>query len=168
MRWAREQTSAESMFLVAGDPAEWFPAFAERTVIASPWGSEWQPPDERERQVELYRDSAGCASAACIKQIPVRTNVSPEYVYLTREGSRSWVARETLSPMEWNALQQQVNKSDYANVAYRNRDVAILDVEQADSSKSVNGTSSKPSKFGELASSEALVFRTMSSSISYP
>ncbi|WP_227380664.1 hypothetical protein [Haladaptatus halobius] len=36
MWWARERTSADATFLVAGDPAEWFPVFTERTVIASP------------------------------------------------------------------------------------------------------------------------------------
>lgn len=135
MRWARERTAADATFLVAGDAAEWFPVFARRTVVASPWGSEWLPPDERDRQVARYREIAVCASATCIERTLARDDVSPEYVYLSREGSRSWIARDTLSRAEWAALLERINASDDAGVAYVNRDVAILDVERADAPK---------------------------------
>lgn len=143
MRWARDRTHPDATFLVAGDAAEWFPVFARRTVVSSPWGAEWLPPDERERQVALYRKSATCASADCIEQVLARNGVSPDYVYLTREGSRSWVAREDWSSAQWRALVEGLDAGDRTEVAFRNEDVAIVrvrEVELAEGNRTVQSS----------------------------
>ncbi|MGA9399607.1 ArnT family glycosyltransferase [Haladaptatus sp.] len=131
MRWMRERTPADATVLVAGDAAEWFPVFAERTVVASPWGAEWLPPDRRERQIALYRESSTCASARCLRKLLARDDVSPDYVYLTREGSRSWIARETLTTAQWRGMLGRLNGSTGTSVVFRNRDVAVVKVESS-------------------------------------
>ncbi|WP_232423763.1 ArnT family glycosyltransferase [Haladaptatus paucihalophilus] len=128
MRWVRERTAADATVLVAGDAAEWFPVFTHRTVVASPWGAEWLPPEERERQISIYRNASACASATCIRQTLDRDDVSPEYVYLTREGSRSWTARETLNRAQWNEMLERLGTSNGTRVVFRNRDVAVVQV----------------------------------------
>ncbi len=128
MQWVRERTPPDATVLVAGDAAEWFPVFAHRTVVASPWGAEWLPPDRRERQVSLYRESSTCASATCIERVLTKDDVSPDYVYLTREGSRSWIARETVTPTQWAELLRRLNGSSGTSVVFRNPDVAIVRV----------------------------------------
>ncbi len=129
MGWIRERTPPDATVLVAGDAAEWFPVFTKRTVLASPWGAEWLPPDQRERQVSLYRESSTCAAAKCIEKLLARNDVSPDYVYLTREGSRSWIARETLTPAQWSGLLGRLNRSSGTTVVFRNRDVAVVKVD---------------------------------------
>jgi hypothetical protein len=129
MRWIRDRTPTDATVLVAGDAAEWFPVFAHRTVVASPWGAEWLPPDQRERQISLYRNSSTCSSATCIQDILARDDVSPDYVYLTREGSRSWIARETLRRAQWKEMLDRFVEWEGTTVVFRNRDVAVVKVD---------------------------------------
>jgi hypothetical protein len=126
MNWARRNTPSKATFLVAGDAVEWFPVLANRTSIASPWGAEWLPPPRRAERIERYRAAAECRTAGCLMQVLEATSPSPAYLYVPREGSRSWTARDVFSEEQWTELAREFERSNQYRVVYRNRGVLIV------------------------------------------
>jgi hypothetical protein len=126
MNWVGRNTPTDARFLVAGDAAEWFPLLANRTSVASPWGAEWLPPPRRTEQIEQYRAAAECRTESCLTDVLDRTAPSPEYLYVPREGSRSWTARDELSSDQGRELVEQFERSNRYGIVYRNRGVLIV------------------------------------------
>ena len=131
MGWVRANTPRGATFLVAGDAAEWFPLLAERTSLASPWGAEWLPPAERTEQIARYRATAECSTVSCLMRVFDRvrrstTSGAPTYLYVPREGSRSWTARDEFSTSQWRELVGAFERSRRYEIVYRNRGVVIL------------------------------------------
>jgi len=84
MSWARSHTDPDARFVVLGDAAEWFPYFADRTLLVGPWGVEWQSADRYRRQLELYRRLATCQGEPCVTGILQRADVRPGYLYVSK------------------------------------------------------------------------------------
>lgn len=120
-----------------------FPLLADRSSVASPWGAKWLPPPEREGQIERYRAAAECRTARCLTRVVETTapaslprastrspksSASPTYLYVPREGSRSWTARSEFSAAQWGELASEFERSKRYEVAYRNRGVLIVRV----------------------------------------
>ena len=132
MGWARRNTPPGTTFLVAGDAVEWFPLLANRRAVASPWGAEWLPPPERSGQIERYRAVAECRTARClIRVFEAASSDSPSgassaYLYIPREGSRSWTARSEFSTTQWAELAGELGLSNRYAIAYRNRGALIV------------------------------------------
>jgi hypothetical protein len=132
MGWARRNTPSRATFLVAGDAAEWFPLLANRRSVASPWGAEWLPPPERSGQIERYRAVVECRTARCLIRVfeaassDSPSGASPAYLYIPREGSRSWTARSEFSTTQWAELAGELGRSNRYAIAYRNRGALIV------------------------------------------
>jgi hypothetical protein len=84
MAWAANETPPNAAFVVLGDAAEWFPLFADRTILVGPWGVEWTTPERYERQLTLYRTVSGCDSEGCLTAALSTAEVDPEYVYVPK------------------------------------------------------------------------------------
>lgn len=76
MAWAASNTPPSSRFFVvpqdgwaADRVAEWFPALAQRTSVATVQGREWLPERQFERFERLYRNARDCAArdVACVE-----------------------------------------------------------------------------------------------------
>lgn len=85
MTWTARNTTESSTFVVLGDAAEWFPVFAERTILVGPWGVEWTTPGRYRFQLELYRSVSDCGDAACLSHRLRRARLSPDYVYVPKD-----------------------------------------------------------------------------------
>jgi hypothetical protein len=86
MIWVREQTSRSAQFLVTGKVAEWFPLFAHRTILVSPWGSEWT--GKAQKQSKMYHVFGECEDAACYTRMIQESDLRPNYVYIQKENVR--------------------------------------------------------------------------------
>ena len=84
MSWVANGTEPDAAFVVLGDAAEWFPLFADRTILVGPWGVEWTTPERYEHQLSLYRTVSECDSARCLTAALSSHGVDPDYVYVPR------------------------------------------------------------------------------------
>ncbi len=82
MEWAARETPPDAQFAVLGDPAEWFPYVAERTVLNVWWGVEWTTPEKYAQQRALHGDLAACNDATCVNETPDEYDIDPDYVYI--------------------------------------------------------------------------------------
>jgi hypothetical protein len=87
MEWIRENTPAESKFIVLSHPQvkEWTPQIARRTVLNMPFGSEWEPEESR-RIIRLEGLLKGCLDFDCIQASVVETmGYDDVYLYIDRD-----------------------------------------------------------------------------------
>ena len=87
MEWVRENTPAESKFIVLSQPQvkEWTPQIARRTVLNMPFGSEWEPEESR-RIIRLEGLLKGCLDFDCIQASVVETmGYDDVYLYIDRD-----------------------------------------------------------------------------------
>lgn len=113
MEWVENETRPNASFVVAGPSFEWFPYLSNRTILLSPWGSEWS--DQYGKHSALQDKLSSCWNASCVNETIDRLNASPEYVYVQRSSpSRRALAR---------------NLAAHYERAYRNEGVSIFRVE---------------------------------------
>lgn len=84
MAWAAGHTAPDDAFVVLGDPGEWLPLYAERTILLGPWGWEWKETSGYYRELERYDAVATCDTAACLSTWLDRLDRDPEYVYVPK------------------------------------------------------------------------------------
>ena len=84
MAWAANETAQDATFVVLGDAAEWFPLFADRTILVGPWGVEWTTPEQYEEQLTLYRTISECDSERCLTAALSTSDVDPDYLYVPK------------------------------------------------------------------------------------
>jgi len=93
MQWAAQNTEPESCFLVlSGDmwsrdrSAEWFPALAERTSVATVQGSEWIGSGEFDRRRRAADEARKCVveNAACLESWIAETGAEVTDVYVAK------------------------------------------------------------------------------------
>lgn len=126
--WIRSETPADASFVVIGDAAEWFPLLADRTSLVAARGSEWDGAVPYERQRQLRADLSECLSAACVSETLAGAGLSPDYIYLPRDGYVEPIHR-TLAPLRWSLLRTDFERSQEYEVVYRNDEVAVVRVD---------------------------------------
>ncbi len=131
MAWAERNTAPSATFVVLGDAAEWFPLFADRTILLSPWGAEWEGAARFERQKTLYDSVSACGDADCLARTLDTADVAPDYVYVPK--GRYTIRRDdrTQSP----AMRRTLAASPRYRLAFENADVMIFEVTPVDGSE---------------------------------
>ena len=93
MQWARDQTKAESRFLVVSGEAwavdktsEWFHVLADRVSVATPQGYEWVSGGVFAKRVEEHDEVQGCAYAesACLHEWSKLHGVAFDYLFIPK------------------------------------------------------------------------------------
>jgi len=82
MAWVEANTAPSAEFAVVGDAAEWFPHYADRTILVSPWGTEWTSPATFRLHLERYEQLSACDSAICLEWSLRGVPGDAEYVYV--------------------------------------------------------------------------------------
>jgi hypothetical protein len=124
MAWARAETPRSAEFVVLGDAAEWFPLFAERTILVGPWGVEWERPAAFRRQLALYEGVSVCRDAQCVTRSLREAGVEPDYVYVPKgEYTVRGVVQEQAAGMH-----PSLAAADRYELVYENRGVAVYRV----------------------------------------
>jgi hypothetical protein len=122
MAWAAANTAERDRFVVLGDAAEWFPYFARRPIVVSPWGVEWVDADQYYRQLSLYKRLSGCDRETCVTATLARANVQPEYVYVPTDAYTVRGIRHDQGPR----LVDSLRSSDRYRQVYENDGVVIF------------------------------------------
>jgi hypothetical protein len=83
MEWTNNNTPSDSTFVTIGGRGEWLPYFADRTIVFSPWGTEWTG------QQAVYMQRLGalsrCPTARCVSTQLSQTNTTPDYIFITKD-----------------------------------------------------------------------------------
>ncbi len=123
MEWARAETAAGDEFVVVGDVADWFPHYAERTSIVSPWGAEWVP-GQYAHHNEMTTSLVACKRANCLSAVLDQYSLSPDYLYVPN-------GRVTAGGFDYQqppAMRQSLAASEQFRIVYTNPDVTIVAV----------------------------------------
>ena len=132
MAWAETNTDPEAEFVVVGDAAEWFPYFADRTILVGPWGVEWKSAARYRQQLSRYRAVSTCDTASCVTRELRQGGHRPEYLYVPRgEYTVRGLQHRTGSSLPQSLAASERYERQYANegvVVYRvNRSTAGAD-----------------------------------------
>ena len=122
MAWAASETPPDAAFVVLGDAAEWFPLFADRTILVGPWGVEWTTPERYETQLSLYRTVSECDSEQCLTAALSTAGVDPEYVYVPK-GDYTVRGLEESGSRE---LRRTLRRSGEYNRVFENEGVVVF------------------------------------------
>ena len=82
MAWVEANTAPSAEFAVVGDAAEWFPHYADRTILVTPWGTEWTSPATFRLHLARYEQLSACGSATCLERSLRGIPGDAEYVYV--------------------------------------------------------------------------------------
>lgn len=90
MKWVDEHTSADARFLVVPGrnwaidlEAEWFPALAQRSSVATVQGAEWLPDREFEKRLNRQEELLGYGTLQEIETWQQRHNIRFNFIYLS-------------------------------------------------------------------------------------
>lgn len=109
MHWAAAETGSDDRFVVipstpweTAKEAEWFPAMADRTSLATVQGSEWLPNHEFDRRIWEHNWLWGCGNAttACLTSWIRASGLDFTYLWLPGSGGRSCCDRLLTSILE--------------------------------------------------------------------
>ena len=151
MAWAANETHPDATFVVLGDAAEWFPLFADRTVLVGPWGVEWTSPERYERQLSLYRAVSTCDSEGCLSAALSIRDIDPTYVYVPKG---TYTVRG-LEETETGELRRELRRSGAYVPVFENEGVVVFRqpgelrepaASLADASERPNGRVPRPPK----------------------
>lgn len=123
MEWAQTHTRPSADFLVLGDTAEWFPYYSERTILVSPWGTEWT--DHFREEVQRYLSMSTCEDLACLEAKMQAAHGTPDYVYVS---ANEYTVRGQEYSAQHALILDMVRSSDY-DLQYANRGVLVFEVE---------------------------------------
>lgn len=124
MEWVRTETKPAAEFVVIGDIADWFPYFAERTSLVSPWGTEWDTTDQYGAHIEMTRGFAECTTADCLSAMLDTHGLSPEYLYIPA-GRITARGTNRIQPSE---LHQSIVDSDRFHIVRENDEAMVVAV----------------------------------------
>ena len=82
MDWARAETPPDATVVVLSDAAEWFPLYADRTMLVGPWGVEWRSRDAYDRQLNTFVEISACETVECVDARLAAVGAAPDYVYV--------------------------------------------------------------------------------------
>ena len=135
MAWVANNTTTDAEFAVVGDSAEWFPHYADRTILLSPWGTEWTSPEEFQLHLERYEELSACDSATCVEWTLRGVPGDAEYVYVPK-GEYTIRGQEQEPPEE---LIESLADAERFDRVYENEDVVIFEVERSEGSSAASG-----------------------------
>jgi hypothetical protein len=136
MLWAKENTPAESRFLVlTGEPeamcessAEWFPALAERTSISTLQGREWLLGNKFGEFIGHRAGIQGCIDEGveCLKRESTYFGADFDYIYISiKTPTNNCKAVETSSRTTRGLVTALENLPEYS-VAYKTKDAVVF------------------------------------------
>jgi len=124
MAWATANTEPTARFAVAGDAAEWFPLFTNRSIVLGPWGYEWKDTEGYYEEVALFKAVCDCRNATCLTDRLASANRHPDYVYLPKGDFTTRGKEDSMPP----AALARIGATDRYTQVYENRGVAIYRV----------------------------------------
>ncbi|MHB9288890.1 hypothetical protein ACKVMT_17820 [Halobacteriales archaeon Cl-PHB] len=124
MGWAGNHTDPSADFAVASDAAEWFPVFANRSIVLGPWGYEWKDTDGYYQEVELFKNVSACRNASCYTERIAGADRHPDYLYVPK-GHYTVRGQEKSMPVA--AVDRLTNSNRY-RLVYENEGAAIFRV----------------------------------------
>jgi len=86
MAWARAETDPDATVVVLSDAAEWFPLYADRTMLVGPWGVEWRGDGAYDRQLDTFVGISACETVNCVESNLTAVGAAPDYVYVPTDG----------------------------------------------------------------------------------
>ncbi|MFB9806779.1 glycosyltransferase family 39 protein [Haladaptatus pallidirubidus] len=122
MDWVKKETATDAEFIVMGDAAEWFPYFADRTILVSPWGVEWDSSKKYKHQLREYRQVSRCHIEMCLSRQFHQNNIRPDYVYVPK-GTYTVRGFQTQQRPQ---MRRSLIRSEEYQLAYENQDVIIF------------------------------------------
>lgn len=122
MTWVQGHTQPEADVLVLGDAAEWFPYYTDRTILVSPWGTEWTTAERFQQQVILFEMVSTCETLGCLERGLASLDRPPDYLYVP--SGEYTVHGEEKAPR--SGLVTAMKASDRYDLEYENGDVAIF------------------------------------------
>lgn len=126
--WVADGTDPSAEFVVLGDAAEWFPLFADRTILVGPWGVEWTTPEQYRFQLGLYKDISDCDTATCLTDHLRSAGLSPDYVYVPK----GHYSVRGLDRWQSDRMRATLVASDRYVLAYENRGVIVARMRDTD------------------------------------
>lgn len=156
MGWIKSNTDPEAEFAVLGDPGEWLPHFAERTIVLGPWGWEWKKTDGYYREIRLFDVVSTCGSASCISVAMTDAGRNPDYVYVP-------TGRYTVRGRQFvrgSALRQSMIRSERYELVYENDGVMIFEVHHGKGGPGPMDRGSTSSEAAETGTTSDGWFRT--------
>lgn len=135
MEWAQDNTDSSAEFVVAGDAAEWFPYFTDRTILVGPWGAEWNGQDAYRDQISSFVSISNCDSSLCVTDRLNDADATPDYVYLSKDSYtvRGWTA----TPSE--SLRTSMVADGNYELTYENEGVMVFRVGNIYADRSTDG-----------------------------
>lgn len=124
MTWVSAHTASSADFVVLGDAAEWFPLYANRTILVGPWGAEWTTPRRYRRELDEFRTLSTCTDRRCVTTVLARNDLHPKYLYVPR---RTYTVRG-LQYRATGDLQRSLNASGRYRLVFQNGAVGIYRV----------------------------------------
>jgi hypothetical protein len=129
MAWVRENTPADSRFVVLDFPygwfsdsvAEWFPALTERQSLLTVQAQEWLPGAASKVSTQLS-EATNCRmdGLSCFEKFATKDQLQMEYVYFSTN------ARSEYQPPEYSSvIEAQISTSPNYSLVYSNADVRI-------------------------------------------
>lgn len=130
MQWVKENTPAESRFLVIDFPdgwhddmvGEWFPTLSQRTSILTAQGQEWLPENTQLKTITALGEVSACQlnGLGCLQSWINKNQVQINYVYLTLN------AQSSTTPLKFSSvIESQMAGDPGYQLAYSNADVRI-------------------------------------------
>lgn len=125
MEWARSGTPPDASFVVLGYAAEWFPLFAERALLVSRWGAEWEGARAYDRHVRAFGTLSRCSTERCLTGALAEHDVRPNYVYVPtgRDSVQGIPLRQT------EELVREMERSGRYELVFENERVSVFRVE---------------------------------------
>ena len=114
MQWVSEHTPPESRFILAGSQEyDWFPLYANRTVVANPFGAEWTDGGQA-RQKRMRDKLLSCPDLECVSIVSDSRHLGVTHIYISAgHNASSWM--------------ESANSSSTWRVAYSNESVVVLE-----------------------------------------
>jgi|GEM_PF-3296710 len=105
--WVASNTEAEAKFFIVGrQEQDWFPAYTNRTVVATPYGAEWVPGGQA-RQYQLRRELLQCDSVTCISWVNDTQDLRLDYIYIAKGHTNSDITKSARTSSEWSVVYDQ-------------------------------------------------------------
>lgn len=127
MAWTQANTDPDATFVVLGDAAEWFPLFADRTMLVGPWGVEWTTPKAYRSQLQLFKSISDCDTASCLTWELAVSGKDPDYVVVPK-------GEYTVRGIEYHQsdrMRSSLLQSNRYEIVHENEGVIVVAVDQS-------------------------------------
>lgn len=107
MEWVRTETPADARFMVVGwYEYDWFPAIADRTVVANVYGAEWEATGQA-KQAELRSKLSNCGTVECVEGVSSTHELGIRYIYVSQGFSRADLVDSAETSASWTTAYEK-------------------------------------------------------------